>query len=376
MRRGLVPPSIVSALGAGGLVAAGLLGVPSGAVAAPVAPAARAAAGQAHVASWHTVFSRPDGAVPADAVQTVVATGKTSGWAFLASGAAYQRAGRSAWKQAPRPEGGGVVDVATATSADDVWAADRTARGTRLDHWNGRGWITVKDFAGRLTALSVLGPRDVWAFGGLGSPAAQDPPGVFHFDGRRWTEVSATLRGGSALSDRNVWAYTGTKIAHYDGRRWTGTDVAALFPAPAAGQSTAPRVTGIVAAGPGDVDASGAGPAGPRSAGGVILHYDGHRWGRAASGPFASSGVQPLTPDGQGGLWLPSASAAGVPLLFRYSAGRVTVVTLPSPTGWPPASYSVSRVPGTFEVLSGGAVDNPGDPAANRSVVFQFSVAM
>jgi hypothetical protein len=376
MTRGFASTSRIIGLGTGGLLAAGLLTASPGALAAPAVLAGAAgptAAARAHVASWHTVFSQPDGATPSNAVETVVATGKTSGWAFLASGAAYRRTGGSRWQPAALPQRGGSVNVAAAASPGDVWAAYRDASGTYLDHWNGRRWTTAKSFPGRLTALSVLGPRDVWAFGGLGRPDGRQPAGVFHFDGRRWTEVSSTLQGGSALSDRNVWAYRGTTIAHYDGRQWTDTDVAALFPAATAGQTTRPALTGIIAAGPHDVDATGAGPAGPHGATAVILHGNGRSWERAASGSSASPDGQELTADGRGGLWLPATNAAGIPLLLRYSGGQVTVVTLPSPTGWPPASYSVSRIPGTGEVLSGGAVDNPGDPAVNRSVVFQYS---
>ncbi len=364
--------SRITGIGLGALLAAGLLA--AGLLAAPAsALATLAASARIHGASWHTVLSRPDGATPSNAVETVVATGKTSGWAFLASGAAYHRTGRSRWTATALRERGGAVNVAAAATPDDVWAAYRMADRTHLDRWNGRKWATVKAFPGRLTALSVLGPHDVWAFGGLTSPAGQEPAGVFHFNGRRWTEVSATLRGGSALSDRNVWAYRGTTIAHYDGSRWSETDVAALFPARPAGPATRSALTGIVAAGPHDVDAAGAGPTGPHGANGVILHYNGHAWRTAADGPFASAGGQQLTADGTGGLWLPAASATGIPLLFRYSGDRVTVVTLPSPTGWPPAVNSVSRIPGTGEVLSGGVLDDPGNPAVNRSVVFQYS---
>ena len=73
----------------------------------------------------------------------------------------------------------------------------------------------VLPHGGSLTALSVLGPDDVWAFGGTGSTGTD---GVFHFNGRTWTEVSVTLEGGSALSNHNVWAFNGTEVEHYNGR--------------------------------------------------------------------------------------------------------------------------------------------------------------
>jgi hypothetical protein len=85
--------------------------------------------------------------------------------------------------------------------------------------------------------LSVLGPNNVRAVGG-----ASGSEGVFHFNGRSWAKAAPALQGGSATSDRNVWAYSGTQLAHYDGRKWTETNVARLFPASTGGRS-APSLT-------------------------------------------------------------------------------------------------------------------------------------
>lgn len=65
-----------------------------------------------HAPSWHPVLSVPGGGV----TEAVVATGKTTGWAFLRNGAAYQRVGATAWKKVAFPGRNGYVDAAAASS--------------------------------------------------------------------------------------------------------------------------------------------------------------------------------------------------------------------------------------------------------------------
>jgi hypothetical protein len=232
------------------------------------APAASAATAQAP--SWHPVLSVPGGGV----TEAVVATGKSTGWAFLRDGTAYQRTGATAWKKVAFPGSNGYVNAAAASSPSKVWAAFRSAAGgSQVDRWNGRKWAVVKSFPGEVATLSVLGSNDVWAFGG-----ASGSEGVFHFNGRSWAKVASTLQGGSATSDRNVWAYSGTQLAHYDGRKWTETNVARLFPA-SNGGPFAPSLTGVLALAPGNVFATGVGWAGA-GGGAAVLHFDGHGWSR------------------------------------------------------------------------------------------------
>ncbi len=102
----------------------------------------------------------------------------------------------------------------------------------------------------------------------------------------------------------------------------------------------------------------------------MILHFDGRTWSRAAQGGFISGFGQQLATDGQGGLWLSAGNVEGPPQLFHYSAGQVIRVPLPGSTGSLTGSYSVSRIPGTTQVLTGGVIARvPG----NLAVVFQSS---
>jgi hypothetical protein len=206
MKRNLARRSVV--LGAGGMLAVGLLST--------AASAATSATAQARGPAWRTVLSVANG-TKTGLFDTVVATGKTSGWAFRNDGTAYTRTGAATWRKVAFPGQGGAVNVAGASAPSNVWAAYDTASGTQLYHWSGRTWTLAKSFphGGSLTALSVLGPDDVWAFGGTGSTGTD---GVFHFNGRTWTEVSKTLEGGNALGDGAVWAFNGTEVEHYNGR--------------------------------------------------------------------------------------------------------------------------------------------------------------
>jgi hypothetical protein len=323
-----------------------------GAIAAAVLSGAQAAsAATPHAPSWHPVLSVPGGGV----TEAVVATGKTTGWAFLGNGAAYQRVGATAWKKVAFPGHNGYVNAAAASSPSNVWAAFRsTAGGSQVDRWNGRKWAVVKSFPDSVTSLSVLGPNDVWAFGG-----ASGGEGVFHFNGRSWAKVASTLQGGSATSDRNVWAYGGAQLAHYDGRKWTETNVAGLFPT-SSGATVAPVLTGVLALAPNNVFATGVGWGGHFGGPAVVLHFNGQGWSRAAAGPGVISSGVTLASDGKGGLWMTSDTHENYQVLLHYSAGQLVNANEPF--------RSVASIPGTAEALGGNATG-----AATTPVVYQYS---
>jgi hypothetical protein len=327
-------------LSAGGAIAAAVLsGAQAASAATPQAP------------SWHPVLSVPGGGV----TEAVVATGKSTGWAFLRDGTAYQRAGATAWNQVPFPGSNGYVNAAAASSPSNVWAAFQSAAGgSQVDRWDGSNWAVVKSFLGEVTKLSVLGPDDVWAFGG-----ASGSEGVFHFNGRSWAEVSSTLQGGSATSDQDVWAYSGTQLAHYDGANWTETDVAGLFPASSGGTS-APSLTGVLALAPGNVFATGVGWAGVGGGAAVVLHFNGHGWSLAAAGPTVINSAVTLASDGKGGLWMTSDTHQNFEVLLHYSAGQLVNADEPF--------MSVASIPGTAEALGGNATG-----VATTPVVYQYS---
>ena len=320
----------------GAIAAAALSGAPAASAATP---------------SWHPVLSVPGGGV----TEALVATGKTSGWAFLGNGAAYQRVGATTWKKVAFPSNGGYVNTAAASSPSNVWAAfsSTAGGGSQVDRWNGRQWSVAKSFPGSVSSLSVLGPDDVWAFGS---------GGVSHFNGRGWAQVSAAAQsGGSATSDRDVWAISGsTQLAHYDGRKWTETSVAGLFPA-VSGHHVAPALTGVLALAPNNVFATGVGWGDVGGGAAVVLHFNGHAWSLAANGPadIIGSGSS-LASDGRGGLWMTSDTHENYEVLLHYSAGQIVNANEPF--------RSVASIPGTAEALGGNA-----SPVATMPTVYQYS---
>ena len=340
---------------AAGLLAAAFSGGPAQAAAAPTAT---------------LQLSVPGGSSFAD-FSTVVATGRTTGWAFPGTyglpGAvnlhlAYERVGATAWKKAWFPGVGGEVSAAAASSAGNVWAAYVTntydasisayQAKTELYRWNGRHWSPAKSLTGTVSQISVLGNGDVWVFGSAGT---------LHFNGYRWITVSSSSTDGSASSDGNVWSFSGTEISHFNGHKWTTQDVSALLPPANHGVSA---VNGVLALSPGNVYATAGGPPGVRGqTQGIILHFNGHAWSKVAAGGF---NLNEMVSDGAGGLWIRGGSFPyNFPALFHFSGGTVSQGPVTGTT----APYGISGIPGTRSILVSG-----GDPAANADAqVWQVS---
>jgi hypothetical protein len=129
--------------------------------------AANAAAAPAHQPAWHIIYTRAQNAE----FEAVVATGKTSGFAFLepnetvATPVAYERTGATTFKKVPFPT---VADEwvagASASSPSDVYVfADiLTLSSSKAESevlkWTGKRFSVVATFTGELG-------------GGTGSPA-------------------------------------------------------------------------------------------------------------------------------------------------------------------------------------------------------------
>ncbi|HEY6496884.1 MAG TPA: hypothetical protein VIZ43_26710, partial [Trebonia sp.] len=122
-----------------------------------------------------------------------------------------------------------------------------------------------------------------------------------------------------------------------------------LFPA-ASVEHAPPFVSGIIALAPNNVYAVGEGW--QTSAGGgpaVVLHFNGRSWSRVAAGSGVVGFGGSLAADGTGGVWIVSDTHQNEQELFHYSAGKLTLVTLPSAV-----AFSVSHILGTSKALVGG----------------------
>jgi hypothetical protein len=346
---------------------------PASASMAPDASSAPAAAPR-----WHTVKSV---ATNYAGVFTAVApTGKTTGWAFDGLGytappAAYQLSGTT-WKRAAFPgRMNEEVITAAATSPTDVWAFTQgLSSPSRVLHYNGHTWSVVRKFNRAIADATVLASNDVWVYGDAAVPGFQAALGVWHYNGSSWTQVSKTFQGGSALSGTNVWGFSGVRIEHWTGRKWIATSVKPLLPPTIAGGLNDPQVVGVLALSPSNVYAIGSGIAQDEGGPDVVLHYNGFRWTKLATGHFGYGPGPEISSDGSGGLWLPmNGPVGGTAHLVHYAAGRLAPANLPVAA---PAItvVSVARIPGTTQQVAGGYTHASGDRGTNVvAVLLKYS---
>jgi hypothetical protein len=346
-------------------------------VGAATATAADASGTPVAALHWHVVEKvKTDGSGDFTAV---VATGKTTGWAFdgyaaTKGPAAWERKG-STWTRVAFPgKANEVVAAAAATSPSDVWAFDNNIFGTgsRVVRWNGHAWSAVKTFAAAISGVSVLAGNDVWVFGYPPAPLTS-VLGAWHYNGHAWSRVSKTLQGGSALAPNSVWAYNGTSVYHWNGSKWAGTSVKSLLPAALKSRLNHPAVTGILALSGTSVYAVGNGNLQDEGGPTVVLHFNGHKWSRVATGGFGYGAGQQLSADGRGVLWLPMPGVGGQPsAVVRYAAGKLTRTALPVAATKINVG-SIARIPGTADQIAGGFTHASGDYGASVvAVILQY----
>jgi hypothetical protein len=292
----------------------------------------------------------------------VVATGKSTGWAFqepgvIAPDVAWELMGGKWTRESFPATSNEVVRAAGATSPSNVWAVTSVlGGGSRVLRFNGHKWSVVRVFKQTIGSLSVRSATDVFAFGS---------DAVLHYDGHAWSPVASPVYGGSVLSDHDIWGVSGTNIEHWNGHKWTATSVKKLLPPPDPRGLNHPAMVDILALSDTNVYATGSGNA--QDAGGplVLLHYDGRTWRQVADAGLGGNGGE-MSPDGHGGLWLPLPGVSGEkPYMLHYANGKLVKITLPrSATVW-----SISRIPGTTGQLACGFVLS----GSGAAVVLQYS---
>lgn len=344
-----------------------------GAASHPALAAPRSA--QPMIPAWRVVKQVHNGAFGGFSV--VIAVGKNGGWAFNQGSkpTAWRRSG-STWTRIPFPaQANERVVAAGATSATDVWAFTAGGGKSRALRWNGHAWTVQRSFAQQIGGATVISPGDVWVFGQPFVPGAG--LGAWHYNGHAWSHVASGhgLEGGSALSAHDVWAFDGSDIAHWNGSTWSRTSVAHLLPARQ--QLNDPMVTGVFAQSRHSVYAVANGNDEDEGGPMVILHWNGHQWSKLAGGlyGFGVQPVQPVSSDGHGGLWIPMPGVGGQKsYLLHYSAGHLTAAALPGGVNRTTVD-TVALIPGTSEMLAGGATHAYANPGANvTAVLLQYEL--
>jgi len=335
------------------------------------APAAAAASASASVPSWHIVKSVHDG--PLGDFTAVTAVGRTGGWAFnWGSVPTAWRLSGSSWTQVPFPGlANERVVAAGAVSASDAWAFTSNGTQSRALRWNGTTWTVERSFSRVIGGAAVLGASAVWVFGEPEVPG--QGLGAWHYNGHTWFQPASGhgLDGGSGLSAADIWAFGGADVAHWNGSTWSRTSLASLLPAKQ--QLNDPTITGIYAQSRDSVYAIGNGNLQDEGGPLVILHWNGSAWSRVAQGNYGIGTLpdQQVSPDGHGGLWIPMPGYAGLGqrgYMLHYSAGHLTVAGLP---GGPDriSVDAVALIPGTTDLLGGGATHAVGNAGSNVTAV-------
>lgn len=286
----------------------------------------------------------------------VTATSRHGAWAFESTASsraifkptAWTLTGGQ-WSRASFPgQPGERVLSASATSPSDVWVVTSSPAGARVLLFNGSTWSVKRTFAHDFPAgIVALSQREAWAFAG---------GGAWHFSAGHWSLVKSAhgLGDGSALSPDNVWATGLTSVAHWDGNTWTRTSVKALLPPGT--KFSHPDLASIYAQSPSSVWAVGT--QGQESQGGpvVVLHYNGHRWARAALAKVCCGFPGQAIPDGSGGLWVPYGLMWNSHTMLHYTGGHMYKVTLPVPGGMFLTLGSAAAVPGTPRAIAVGGL--------------------
>jgi hypothetical protein len=132
---------------------------------------------------------------------SVVAGGPSDVWAFGSTDDGAQYAARfdgKAWSKVPQPGSGNGVWVASARSADDIWAQSIASSGISLavSRWNGKRWVKQAVPAAPKggegvsgLAITVSGRSDVWDYGYFSLGASSQTDWLVHFNGRSWSTV-------------------------------------------------------------------------------------------------------------------------------------------------------------------------------------------
>jgi hypothetical protein len=359
-----------------GFVAAGVAGLLAIGGAGAATAGTAAGRGTAAVPRWHVVKSLKTDFT--GDFTAVVATGKTTAWAFdgyaPATGpTAWERSGAT-WKKVAFPgKASDYVVTAGATSASNVWAFTNNIFGpARALRWTGSKWSVMKTFPGQglIGAASVVARNDVWVFG----QSYPSGPGVWHYNGRGWAQVSKNLNGGSALAWNDAWAFGGTSVDHWNGHKWAPMSVKGLLPAKLKTNLNDPLVVGILARSDKDVYAIGNGNLQDEGGPVVVLHYNGTKWTKLAQGSFGYGPGPEFSSDGSGGLWLPmDGPFGGTSYLVHYAGGKLTKAAVPVS----PATLtirSVARVPGGTQQLAGGFTHASGNRGSKVvAVILQYS---
>src|SRR5262245_7948018 len=334
---------------------------------------------------------------------------------FASSAAAAPRAAAAHWRGVARTQANSYLDSIVAPGPASAWALGFGGNGISPSfpvgrHWNGRRWLTVRWPAGLkdngiscagasspsnvwaftgagghqgdgapnaaalrlrsgrwvvskilssapatgITGCKVIGPANVWVFGGAFAGTA-GPAGTWHLTRAGWKHLdtgNVHLIRASVVSARDVWAAGGEYapvprvrpiVARWNGSSWRVIrSVGSVLPLPTNSRLVYTDAVRAISATNVWVQAISTNFTTRKV---FVAHWNGHRWTRVKPGrpgyylPTAVS-------DGHGGWWSAPYLATGpVRYLLHRVGSRWTRVPLPAADPLAPWSVRLVHVP-------------------------------
>lgn len=238
-----------------------------------------------------------------------------------------------------------------ATSASDVWVFGYTKNAKNVSssaayRWDGKHWHKVPLPAyTTLQGTLVLGPSNVWAFGGSLSVGGD----IFHWNGRSWKayDINFVPQDMSASSGSNVWLTGMTwvtkkkevaKAYRWNGSRWLG--VATPHPVINVGPD-------VLALSPSNVWLGW-----ETSTKNQAAHWNGHAWTVLTAPADVQADTFQIVPDGRGGYWFGP---------FADWTGKTWISGIGVSPDFSTAGFDdFARIPGTTTFLMAAGVANTG----------------
>jgi hypothetical protein len=225
-----------------------------------------------------------------------------------------------AWQQVPSPNPGSSADFLTgiaAVSATNIWAVGEydTRPGfiegnkTLILHWNGHSWSQVPSPSpgSSFDALNTVRPvsaTSIWAVGTFAGSSNQDRSLILHWNGHSWSQVASPNPGQQSDS------LTGLAVVSASSA-WTTEEYSASSGTPVAG---------------------------------LILHWNGHAWGKAAAVP-AGGVLQDVSASSATNAWAVGGDAKGLSLALHWNGHAWSMMTSPSTNSGNSALFGVQATP-------------------------------
>jgi hypothetical protein len=310
----------------------------------------------------------------ASGYSAVIAPARNDAWAFGGtnpggpSTPAAERWDGMRWRASALPAGlNGFIVAAAASSASNVWAV---GDGYVL-RWNGVRWTVAKTWntGDEITSVAVISRYDVWVFGSS-SFSGQASLGTWHYDGRRWAQLTAAagsaagIYRASAVSENDIWAITvsprGGSVVHYNGTAWDNVPAADAALADA-------QLSDVLAVSWNNVWVSGTTPANAADGHLVLAHWNGRCWRRFMA-PWPVQQSERFAADGAGGIWIPVVTGGNSPatwILHLSRNGEWTRAEIAATRGSGVGVGDLALIPGTTTLWgTGGLVTTSGGDAA------------